>query len=508
MSEITIEPATASGSASDLISTLRIRAPRAAMALAAGQLAWPMAKSLHAKVRDRTSYTIKVLSTDDIYDDLHEWVLGLLPQRDRRSLVAWTTRRDNSSMASPDSPGEDKPKSLRFRYDGSRQQVITIGKHRIKVNVNEGDASSNNERLWKPDEIIFICPSWNAQIDLVAEIEQVVERRAKRAPRFRMMTKWGDWQTIDELPARSLDSVVLASGQLERLVADIQQFLDAEQEFARRSIPWHRGHLYEGPPGTGKTSVARALANHFGMDVWYLPLADVDKDCGLLSAVSRITPRSMLLLEDVDVFHAATQRTEDTGVTLSGLLNALDGIATPQGLLTVLTTNSPDVLDRAIVRPGRIDLTEHFGLADTDQVKRLAERWYGHDVELGMDYFGASPAEIVEAFKRNEHCSDALRDIRRTVHDRLTRTLTEPDPDCRAISPDLRHTCNLSSGHGGENHEHHAQRPGDPPEADDHLVASWPRTGVHQPADGPCECVCVECITGDHCDRASCAQPA
>lgn len=394
------------------------------MGLAAGQLAWPMAKSLHSKVRERTAYTIKVLSTDEIYDDLHEWVLGLLPQRDQRSLVAWTARRDNG-MVSPDHH-PDTPKPLRFRYDGSRDQTITIGRHRIKVTVNEGDSYGDNGKRWKPDEIIFTCASYQAQTDLVAEINHVVERRAKRPPRFRMLSKWGDWTNVDELPARSLDSVVLAAGQLERLTADVQSFLDAERDFARRSIPWHRGHLYEGPPGTGKTSVARALANHFGMDVWYLPLADIDKDCGLLGAISRITPRSMLLLEDVDVFHAATQRTEDAGVTLSGLLNALDGIATPQGLLSVLTTNTPDALDRAIVRPGRIDLIEHFGLADTDQVERLTERWYGlDDVDLGMDYSGASPAEIVEAFKRNESHVDALRDIRRIAEDRRTQTTME-----------------------------------------------------------------------------------
>jgi len=70
------------------------------------------------------------------------------------------------------------------------------------------------------------------------------------------------------------------------------------------------------------------------------------------------------LLEDVDVFHSATERDDEgSGVTLSGLLNALDGIATPRGLLTVTTTNDPSALDVAVIRPGRVDLSEQFGYA-------------------------------------------------------------------------------------------------------------------------------------------------
>lgn len=158
--------------------------------------------------------------------------------------------------------------------------------------------------------------------------------------------------------------------------------------------------MYEGPPGTGKTSVARAVASNFGLDVWYMPLADVQKDSQLLSVLSRIGPRSMLLLEDADVFHAATQRNDDSGVTLSGLLNGLDGISTPHGLLTVMTTNTPDVLDRAIIRPGRIDLVEHFGNADSDQAQRLLNYWYGTAVTL-PEGLSLSPAEVIEVCKRN-----------------------------------------------------------------------------------------------------------
>lgn len=226
-----------------------------------------------------------------------------------------------------------------------------------------------------------------------------------------MLNRWGDWQRVDDLPRRDIDSVILAAGQLERLVADVAQFLDSEQEYARRCIPWHRGHLYEGPPGTGKTSVACALSNHFGMDIWYLPLSDVKQDCDLLGAMSRITPRSMLLLEDADVFHAVTERNDGEGVTLSGLLNALDGIATPHGLFTVLTTNTPEIIDKAVVRAGRVDLTEHFGDADSDQVARLVSRWFGCSVPSRICNGGLSPAEVIEVCKRSSDASSALAEL-------------------------------------------------------------------------------------------------
>lgn len=408
------------GYASDLIATLLHRAPRLATAVAAGRMAWPMVQRVREQSRARTTYTVKVLSTDDIYDDLHEWVLGLLPAGHQRALVAWTSRRDTSGdapVAFSDSTGASAPPPrLRLRYDGSREQTVEIGGHRIKVVVSDGDQADKDGRRWKPDEIVFTASSLDAQRALLDAISSVAvaSQQTVRKPVFRMLARWGAWERLDDLPVRDLDSVILAEGQLERLIADVAAFLDSEDDYLRRCVPWHRGHLYEGPPGTGKTSVARAIASHFNMDIWYLPLADVQKDCDLLNVINRITPRSMLLLEDADVFHAATQRDEgDSGVTLSGLLNALDGIATPHGLLTVLTTNTPDLLDAAVVRPGRVDLVEHLGFADRSQVSRLLARWYGHPVALRFtgELSEVSPAQVVEACKRNGTAGEALADI-------------------------------------------------------------------------------------------------
>lgn len=401
--------------ASDLIGVLRDRAPRAAMALAAGQVAWPAVSWARGWVRDRLTYTVKVNGSDELYDPLHEWVLTLLPATRQRALVAWSSRHGDYPVAESGHPAP-APAALRLRYDGSRQQDIRVAGHKISVCVTDGSGGEEGRR-WTPPEITFTASSPAGRDALLEHIAGVLRasHAATRKPSFRMLDQWGDWVRLDDLPARDLDSVILPDGQMEQLRDDIARWLAAEQDYTRRCIPWHRGHLYAGPPGTGKTSVARALASHFGMDVWYLPLADVEKDGELLRIVGRIGKRSMLLLEDADVFHAATERDDDRKVTLSGLLNTLDGIATPHGLLTVLTTNVLEALDPALIRPGRIDLTEHFTLAGPEQVDRLVAHYYGVPLEGGKALAGEfrdiAPAEVIEVCKRHDRPQAAFRDL-------------------------------------------------------------------------------------------------
>jgi chaperone BCS1 len=217
--------------------------------------------------------------------------------------------------------------------------------------------------------------------------------------------KWNGWNRRRDLPLRTLESVVLKDGALDDIIADLKDFLAKEEKYAQRSIPWHRGYLFYGPPGTGKTSALRAIATHFGLDCYYLSLGDLDKDTDLLELISQVPERCMLILEDVDVFGAATERDDDSGATLSGLLNALDGVATPWGLVVCMTSNHREDLDPALVRAGRIDREFKLDYVDSDQLCRLFAWFY--EAEPKVPFLAPpnlAPADALEIFK--EHIDD------------------------------------------------------------------------------------------------------
>jgi len=133
--------------------------------------------------------------------------------------------------------------------------------------------------------------------------------------------------------------------------------------------PHRRGMLLHGPPGCGKTSVIVTLAGHLGLGISILSLADPNiTDSSLQARVADVPRNTLLLLEDIDAAFISRE-TGITGtahgglsqVTLTGLINALDGIVASEARLTFLTTNYPDRLDPALIRPGRVDVKQYIG---------------------------------------------------------------------------------------------------------------------------------------------------
>ncbi|KAK6431162.1 Complex III assembly protein translocase and chaperone [Oleoguttula sp. CCFEE 5521] len=187
---------------------------------------------------------------------------------------------------------------------------------------------------------------------------------------------------------RPFDSVVLEEGVSDRILGDVREFISAREWYLDRGIPYRRGYLLYGPPGTGKTSFVQALAGELDFNIAMLSLSQRGLTDDLLNQLLlTVPPRTIVLLEDADAAFSNRRQADETGytgaaVTFSGLLNALDGVASAEERIIFMTTNHIDRLDDALIRPGRVDMTMHLGNATLWQMERLWERFYG-DVDVG-----------------------------------------------------------------------------------------------------------------------------
>jgi len=217
-----------------------------------------------------------------------------------------------------------------------------------------------------------------------------------------------------------LDSVILEPGEREHLVQDIQNFRKSKRRYARLGVPYHRGYLFYGPPGTGKTSLVSALAANFGLAIYAINLA-MFNDRSLMNAVNQVSNNSILLFEDIDCMKSGNTRTplslntnddsrgrgeaqgvvDRNGVTLSGLLNVLDGFYAPSNVLFMMTTNRVEALDEALLRPGRIDYKLYLGRANDNQKIELYRRFFPEVSKVEAEEFVATwrSAETMAEFQ-------------------------------------------------------------------------------------------------------------
>lgn len=188
--------------------------------------------------------------------------------------------------------------------------------------------------------------------------------------------------------ARPTDMMIL-SPEVQEAVDEAVFWLESEQWYKDRHIPWKRGWLLYGKPGTGKTSLARSIAQELDLPVWVFDLASLTNE-ELREGWRKMSQHApcMALLEDIDGtfdgrINIAVEGKFREGLTFDCLLNCIDGVERINGVLVVVTTNKIKMVDPAIgipqadgssSRPGRIDRVIEMREPDKDGLMRVAKR--------------------------------------------------------------------------------------------------------------------------------------
>ncbi|KAF8336233.1 P-loop containing nucleoside triphosphate hydrolase protein [Amanita rubescens] len=239
---------------------------------------------------------------------------------------------------------------------------------------------------------------------LVLEAKRDYEKDAvHRVHIYLADTTYNCWRWNGARHKRPMSSIVLQPGVKDMIINDCKDFLASEAWYADRGIPFRRGYLLHGVPGSGKTSLIHSLAGELGLDIYVLSLSAKGMSDNTLTTLMGLVPtRCIVLLEDLDAAFtrsvsrdsnstgAPTAPTEkesnenkdkkDDGSTLSlsGLLNSLDGVAAAEGRLLFATTNHIERLDPALSRPGRMDVWVNFTYATKFQAEGIFKCFFPH----------------------------------------------------------------------------------------------------------------------------------
>lgn len=333
---------------------------------------------------------LEIASKDKSYGWFLEW-MSHYPRRSSRHLSIETTykQHDNGSISTNFNLVPGPGKHL-VRYNGA---FILINRERSGRLM---DLTSGS-----PFETITLTTLYRDRhifTDLLREAQSKAQRKVEG--KTVIYTSYGpEWRPFGQpRRKRTIESVILDEGLKEDLLDDMKDFLSSAKWYTDRGIPYRRGYLLYGPPGSGKSSVIQALAGELDYNICILNLSENHlTDDRLNHLMNHVPDRSILLLEDIDAAFSDRKQTDEhgyhSGVTFSGLLNSLDGVASADERIIFMTTNHPEKLDPALIRPGRVDYKELIDNATEFQVRQMFLRFY-EGKEAECDEFLAKIIEL------------------------------------------------------------------------------------------------------------------
>ncbi|KKK18399.1 putative AAA family ATPase [Aspergillus rambellii] len=197
-----------------------------------------------------------------------------------------------------------------------------------------------------------------------------------------------------------------------RLQKAVQRPLKHPERMKRLNVNSKKGILLYGPPGCSKTLTVKALATEAGLNFMAVKGAEIlsmyvgesERALREIFRKARSARPSIIFFDEIDAIASKRGNTSQGGVNvLTTLLNEMDGIEELKSVLVVAATNKPDVIDPALMRPGRLDNILYIGPPDIEAREEILNIWFRKSAvhpevdvrDLASRTEGYSGAEIV-----------------------------------------------------------------------------------------------------------------
>lgn len=431
-----------------------------------------VADYLWSQVEGYFMSSVDIRTDDEIYNMLMAWVAQQRFARGARRFVVNTDLNSRSwfcwRWGADEDEEEDKDDDSNNALSGNGKKSLaytpTFGSHyffyKHRLCIFRRDRGRGQDlgimSVSEKEEITISCFGRNPNVlkELLLEARsQFIKRDERKTLIYRGTTRPGSsepvWQRAMARESRPFSTVILNEKKKQDLIEDVTDYLNpaTRRWYANRGIPYRRGYLLYGPPGTGKSSLSLALAGFFKMRIYIVSLSSITStEENLATLFADLPRRCVVLLEDIDTAGLTHTRDEDGSeygdskggdttepkgksgsktpevpafrLSLSGLLNILDGVASQEGRVLIMTTNHLEKLDKALIRPGRVDNIVEFGLADSDMIAAIFRAIFA---PLEAD---ASPSALQRVNTADLQAADPAEVVARAASEKLKREKT------------------------------------------------------------------------------------
>ena len=204
----------------------------------------------------------------------------------------------------------------------------------------------------------------------------------------------GHWDLISKNKKRSIDTVFIKNK--DEIIKDIDEFLSSEEDYQIFGHPYKRNYLFFGPPGNGKTSLISAIASQYNLDIYLMSFSVNITDEIFKKLISSLPINGLLVFEDIDGLFDEKEKKQ---ISISTVLNIMDGLAKKNRLMTIMTTNHYDRLSEAFKRAGRVDMSVEFDIASIDSFNQIIQFFCKYKNIDMNDEYGAMVEEFYNGIK-------------------------------------------------------------------------------------------------------------